>query len=407
MARVLHKVKTMINFRIILFIPLFIGLNTGLLLAQGQPKPKMAIITLTNPSFEDVPRSGMKGGSPPSGWYDCGGVTETSPDIQPGFFGVVKPASNGSSYLGLVVRDNETYESVAQRLSQPLLAGKCYEWTVDLCRSEEYTSKTTTSGDKELSFSSAVQVRIWGGNGFCDRAELLYTTPYVVNTRWQNYYFNLKPKKANYTFIIIEAFFKTPMLFPYNGNVLVDNCSTIKQIDCADKKDEPVAVKTPPKRVDTTAKKVTTTTTTVTKAPPPVPKVEPVVIKNITEVDPAKLKKGDVLQIQNLYFDANQTDIKLECETTLLDVYNFLTKNPKVVVEVAGHTNNLPSDSYANKLSTNRAQSVAEWLVKKGIPDNRVQYKGYGKTMPIAPNTTDVGKKKNQRVEIRILSVNG
>ena len=92
---------------------------------------------------------------------------------------------------------------------------------------------------------------------------------------------------------------------------------------------------------------------------------------------------------------------------TLTEVYNFLSKNPKVVVEVAGHTNNLPSDSYANKLSTNRAQSVADWLVKKGIPDSRVQYKGYGKTMPIAPNTTDVGKKKNQRVEIRILSVNG
>jgi outer membrane protein OmpA-like peptidoglycan-associated protein len=137
----------------------------------------------------------------------------------------------------------------------------------------------------------------------------------------------------------------------------------------------------------------------------PVKKVEPLKIKNITNVDPVKIKKGDVLQIQDLYFDANKSDIKLECESTLTELYNFLSKNPKVVVEVGGHTNSLPSDGYANKLSTNRAQSVVDWLVKKGISDNRLKYKGYGKTNPIATNTTEAGKKKNQRVEIRILSI--
>jgi outer membrane protein OmpA-like peptidoglycan-associated protein len=150
------------------------------------------------------------------------------------------------------------------------------------------------------------------------------------------------------------------------------------------------------------------------KEPPPkvepekikkITQVEPEKVKNITNVDPVKIKKGDVLQIPNLYFDANKSDIKSECESTLIELYNFLSKNPKVVVEVGGHTNSLPSDSYANKLSTNRARSVAEWLIKKGIPDNRVQYKGYGKINPIAPNTTEAGKKKNQRVEMKILNI--
>lgn len=373
------------------------------------PKQKLAVINLTNPSFEDTPRKGEKGGSAPNGWFDCGGPNETSPDIQPGCFGVVKPASNGATYMGLVVRDNETYESVAQRLPQPIEAGNCYEWSLDLSRADEYTSPTTQSGGKEMSFSSAVQVRIWGGNGFCDRAELLYTTPYVVNTRWQGYLIPLKPKKGSYTFIVVEAFFKTPMLFPYNGNVLVDNASAIKQVDCSEKKEEPVAIVKPPvkaKPKDST-KQQPTPPVVAAKNPPPPPKVEPVATKNISEVDPAKVKKGDVLQVQNLYFDANKFDIKYECENTLADIYKFLSKNNKVVIEIGGHTNNRPSDTYANELSTNRAKAVAEWLVKKGIPSNRVQYKGYGKTMPIAPNTTEEGKKKNQRVEIKILSVTG
>ncbi len=376
---------------------------------QAKPaKPKLAVITLTNPSFEDTPRSGARGGAPPLGWYDCGGAVETSPDVQPGSFGVVKSASNGNTYLGLVVRDNETYESVAQRLSQPLEAGKCYEWNIDLCRSEEYTSQTSTSNTKLLSFSSAVQLRVWGGNGFCDRAELLYTTPYVVNTRWLGYIMTLKPKK-NYSFIVIEAFFKTPMLFPYNGNVLIDNASTIKQIDCSEKKEEPIAKVTPspvkPKIKDTTKQKPVTTTA---KAVPATPKVEPQTpAKNLAEADPNKLRKGDVLQVQNLYFEANKFDIKADCENTLNELHRFLARNGKVIVEVGGHTNNRPSDTYANELSANRAKAVADWLVQKGIPATRVQHKGYGKTMPIAPNTTPEGQKKNQRVEIKVLSVNG
>lgn len=373
---------------------------------QATPaKPKMAVINLTNPSFEDIPRSGQKGGTGPQGWYDCGPQTESAPDIQPGFFGVLKAPSNGSSYVGLVVRDNETYESIAQRLSQPLVAGSCYEWNLDLSRSDEYQSPTNNSGGAQVSFASAVQVRIWGGNGFCDRQELLYTTPYVVNTRWMGYLIPLKPKKGNWSFIIIEAYFKTPMLFPYNGNVLVDNASSIKQISCNEKKEEPIA-KAEVKRTTQPGKAPAPKPTTAKEPQQPVvTKVEPV--KTIAESDPTKIKKGDVLQIQNLYFDANQFSIKNECENTLTEVYNFLSKNPKLIVEVAGHTNNRPSDSYANTLSTNRAKAVCEWLIGKGIPRNRVQFKGYGKTLPIAPNTTEDGRRKNQRVEIRVLSVTG
>ena len=85
------------------------------LLAQDDP------IELNNPSFEDFARASKE----PRGWYDCGFPGETPPDVQPsGGFEVFKPAYEGRTYLGMVVRDNDTWESVAQRLSRPLQGGQ-------------------------------------------------------------------------------------------------------------------------------------------------------------------------------------------------------------------------------------------------------------------------------------------
>ena len=70
-----------------------------------------------------------------------------------------------------------------------------------------------------------------------------------------------------------------------------------------------------------------------------------------------------------------------------------------------GHTNNLlhPYADKAMDLSTKRAKSVADWLISKGVSSERVQYKGYGWTKPVEPNTTPEGRKRNQRVEVTIL----
>ncbi|HRI59483.1 MAG TPA: hypothetical protein PK228_07160, partial [Saprospiraceae bacterium] len=72
---------------------------------------------LSNPSFEDTPKTGEV----PVGWYDCGAAMETPPDVQPGSFGVVSSPYDGNTYLGMVVRDNETWEAVGQQLQQLLL----------------------------------------------------------------------------------------------------------------------------------------------------------------------------------------------------------------------------------------------------------------------------------------------
>ena len=69
--------------------------------------------------------------------------------------------------------------------------------------------------------------------------------------------------------------------------------------------------------------------------------------------------------------------------------------------------NGIPSHEYCDRLSAERAKAVADFLNEKGIPRERLQYKGYGKRQPVDSNRTQAGRQKNQRVEIKILSFNG
>lgn len=75
------------------------------------------------------------------------------------------------------------------------------------------------------------------------------------------------------------------------------------------------------------------------------------------------------------------------------------------MVEIGGHTNSIPPHEYCDRLSTARAQNVAEYLREKGILVEQVQFKGYGKRVPIASNETAAGRLKNQRVELKIISM--
>lgn len=129
--------------------------------------------------------------------------------------------------------------------------------------------------------------------------------------------------------------------------------------------------------------------------------------KLLPELDIAKIQVGQTLQINNLYFSANSTEFSSDSYEVLSEVYDFMDKNNQVIIEIGGHTNNLPEDDFCDELSGNRAKSVAEFLYKKGIKEDRIAHKGYGKRNPIASNKSKSGRKKNQRVEIKILRVNG
>ena len=111
------------------------------------------------------------------------------------------------------------------------------------------------------------------------------------------------------------------------------------------------------------------------------------------------------IRMEQLYFPADSSTITKTSVPVLNEVYDFLTSNPRVAVEIGGHTNGTPSHEYCDRLSTERAKAIVDYLVDKGISRKRLQYKGYGKRKPVDTNKTAAGRKKNQRVEIKILSV--
>lgn len=179
------------------------------------------LLRLNNPSFEDT----RKCCDPPAGWYNCGPSDESPTDIQPGMFQVTLPARDGDTYLGMVVRDNNTVEAIGQRLPELLRIGKQYLLRAHLARSEMYLSLSRATGD-EANYATPVMLRVWGGSeSSCDRRELLGQTPLVTTSMWREYELFLEPQYNDYEYLILEAYYKTPVLFPYNGNLLVDNLS--------------------------------------------------------------------------------------------------------------------------------------------------------------------------------------
>lgn len=151
-------------------------------------------------------------------WYDCGIINfpqESPPDIHPGrFWKVDLVASQGETYLGLVVRDNETWESICQRLipnnedDAALLYDNCYRLSMSVARSEKYISGSRLETDINTAitynYTTPAVVRIWGGTGHCDRQELLATSNPVTNSNWRTITLDFFPEE-DYSFITIEA----------------------------------------------------------------------------------------------------------------------------------------------------------------------------------------------------------
>jgi OOP family OmpA-OmpF porin len=78
-------------------------------------------------------------------------------------------------------------------------------------------------------------------------------------------------------------------------------------------------------------------------------------------------------------------------------------KNPDVKVEIQGHTDNIGSDNYNQKLSSLRAETVKNFLIAKGVAANRLTTVGFGKTKMIMDNKTEQGRGLNRRIELKII----
>ncbi|MFZ4544255.1 MAG: carbohydrate binding domain-containing protein [Saprospiraceae bacterium] len=190
----------MLNFFFIILSLLFYGKE------EGNPDT----IRLVNPSFEGKPQDATV----PIGWIPCG--ENSTPDILPGIWGVYNEPSDGNSYLGLIAREDGTWEKIAQALRRPFKADVCYEFSVDLSRASSYDG-----------YNIPVKLQIWASGKPCGREQLLAETSVIRHNNWKTYHFEFTPRK-DFKYILIEARFANGIYFAYKGNLLIDNCSPFR-----------------------------------------------------------------------------------------------------------------------------------------------------------------------------------
>ena len=125
-------------------------------------------------------------------------------------------------------------------------------------------------------------------------------------------------------------------------------------------------------------------------------------------VDVTETDNGQAILVNlpdGVTFDVGSVTLKPAFRETLDRVADSLIQYPDSLVDVYGHTDSTGSDAFNQTLSENRARTVMNYLVSKGVPAARLRSQGFGETMPVADNATAEGRAKNRRVEIKIVPV--
>ena len=127
---------------------------------------------------------------------------------------------------------------------------------------------------------------------------------------------------------------------------------------------------------------------------------EPIVIN----IELEKAAAGSMAVLNNIFFDVDKYDLKPKSLPELEKVIRFLNENPRIRVEVSGHTDNSGSSDYNKQLSQKRALDVYDYITQMGIEKNRVVTKGYGPDKPVESNESEEGRRLNRRIEFRLIN---
>lgn len=178
------------------------------LLFSGSHMVSAQIVYLLNPSLEGEHRDAVV----PMNWLPC--EDGTTPDILPGPWGVYQEPSDGESYVGLITRENNTWESIGQRLKSPLEKDVCYQFSLDLAHSDTYSG-----------YNNPIKLRIWGSRNKCDKDQLIHETEFIKNIEWEKHTIKFTAE-SNLRYILFEAFYRERP-YAYKGNILIDDVSAI------------------------------------------------------------------------------------------------------------------------------------------------------------------------------------
>ncbi|MEO7558465.1 MAG: OmpA family protein, partial [Gammaproteobacteria bacterium] len=120
------------------------------------------------------------------------------------------------------------------------------------------------------------------------------------------------------------------------------------------------------------------------------------------------VRQGDNITLNMpsaITFDFDRSEIKPEFQQVLGNVARTLTEFDQTIIEVAGHTDSVGTDSYNQALSERRASAVAGFLGSRGVMQQRMIVVGAGESRPVASNDTEAGRAQNRRVEITLVPV--
>ncbi|MCX7605882.1 MAG: OmpA family protein [Bacteroidia bacterium] len=132
---------------------------------------------------------------------------------------------------------------------------------------------------------------------------------------------------------------------------------------------------------------------------------EPTVEMPPLEVSLAPIEMEATFALRNIYFDFNSDKLKPESIPELNRLKRLLQENPNVRIRFSGHTDNIGGDKYNQQLSERRARAVYKWLREQGVHPIQMEYIGYGKSRPIASNTTEEGRSLNRRIEMEVVGI--
>ena len=114
------------------------------------------------------------------------------------------------------------------------------------------------------------------------------------------------------------------------------------------------------------------------------------------------ISEGYSVVLRNIFFETDSYDLQESSFSELDNLFDLLMQNPEIDIEISGHTDSTRSFDYNMELSENRARSVHDYLINKGVSADRLRYRGYADTIPVDTNETEEGRANNRRTEFKI-----
>ncbi|MBR1517326.1 MAG: OmpA family protein [Bacteroidales bacterium] len=121
------------------------------------------------------------------------------------------------------------------------------------------------------------------------------------------------------------------------------------------------------------------------------------------QVPLSPIEVGEEITLRNIFFETAQYTLLPTSDAELKTVVALMKNNPSIHIELAGHTDNVGNADYNQTLSENRAKAVYNYLTSHGIAADRLRYKGYGASRPVADNATEEGRAQNRRTTLQII----